>query len=634
MSPQCRRGLITFDCYESATKAIAYTNRTSYRGRVLKVNVHDPASRQSHNEDPKANIYVANLPPHWNQLQLEQHFAGPNGLRQVDAARILRDSNGKSRQVAFVQFKSVQEAHDAIEENKGKPFYPGGAPSIVRFARDEQPSRSNTSNTQLGSISSLCSLEHSEGEGRSSYCSSVNISSSSPSHVDYNTSPPQISSSIFNPDGVVNHNNHNINNIPPQLFHNNDYNSPKHYNNTLISASERGSPPLSTQSTHRTLLHDSRTHSATDDIITTAQYHQQLSQLQAHYNNNTNQQQHQYQHQHLQMYNNNNNNTNNFPFSNHKMLLNSPSPVLPISNRPSNDPLFHTEKTTRQGSYDDLFTINIEQNKAAHHHHGHHNGHQHQHNHQYSHQNQQYSHHQGHIQHNTNHNKNDNNNNNHSNTHNISNSHVGNYSSNQQPTNGLYFSGNDNNYSQNDHYSQYFNENNFGDNNKKNNNGNNSGEIDHNNHQQGNNHHIRHNDHNNNNHNNGNHDNHINHNSHHHNIKQQPSQNYKSELIHNNNNNNNNNGRINNIPNGNSNEIIYHNNRNGSNNNNHSNNNHSINNQSHNIHNNPLNYSYLNNDINLQNQPVNNLAYINPSAYRYNYNDNNKQPYYTNNYQQ
>lgn len=79
------------------------------------------------------NLFVANIPLDWNDIDLVQHF---QHFGNILSSRIQRDKEGNSRHFAFVSFDSPQSAVDAIRGMNG--FCVGGRFLRVHLKRGEE----------------------------------------------------------------------------------------------------------------------------------------------------------------------------------------------------------------------------------------------------------------------------------------------------------------------------------------------------------------------------------------------------------------------------------------------------------------------------------------------------------------
>ena len=62
--------------------------------------------------EPSSRLCIKNLPKHVDAARLREHFAARG---EVTDAKVLRTADGRSRQLAFVGFKTVEQAATAMK---------------------------------------------------------------------------------------------------------------------------------------------------------------------------------------------------------------------------------------------------------------------------------------------------------------------------------------------------------------------------------------------------------------------------------------------------------------------------------------------------------------------------------------
>lgn len=82
-------GFVDFESPAAADKAVKGLQASNIQAQMAKQQEQDPT-----------NLYIANLPPHMNEAELEQLLAQHG---QVISTRILRDNNVQSRGVGFAR---------------------------------------------------------------------------------------------------------------------------------------------------------------------------------------------------------------------------------------------------------------------------------------------------------------------------------------------------------------------------------------------------------------------------------------------------------------------------------------------------------------------------------------------------
>lgn len=138
---QCKGyGFVDFDCPESAETAVKVLQEGGIQAQMARV-------RQE--QDP-TNLYLANLPPHWTETNLETLLA-PYG--PVTSTRVLRTANGHSRGVGFARMDSRETCQRIIEKLHGQ-IVAGLTvePLLVKFADSAKKKQAYT-NTNFDALS-------------------------------------------------------------------------------------------------------------------------------------------------------------------------------------------------------------------------------------------------------------------------------------------------------------------------------------------------------------------------------------------------------------------------------------------------------------------------------------------------
>ncbi|XP_039247413.1 RNA-binding motif, single-stranded-interacting protein 1-like isoform X2 [Styela clava] len=99
-------GFVDFDRFDSANHAVQQLKAKGIQAQMAKQQEQDPT-----------NLYLSNLPPNFNEHDLEQMLL-PFG--QVISTRILRDNNGVSKGVGFARMESKEKCELIIEKFNGK----------------------------------------------------------------------------------------------------------------------------------------------------------------------------------------------------------------------------------------------------------------------------------------------------------------------------------------------------------------------------------------------------------------------------------------------------------------------------------------------------------------------------------
>ncbi|KAL1285021.1 RNA-binding motif,single-stranded-interacting protein [Trichinella pseudospiralis] len=114
-------GFVDFDTPEAAEQAVKTLTEQGYLAQMAKQQEQDPT-----------NLYLANLPPNWNEPQLENML---KAFGTVVSTRILRYQNGASRGVGFARMETREHCENVIKEFNGKVLTGhSGDPLLVKFA--------------------------------------------------------------------------------------------------------------------------------------------------------------------------------------------------------------------------------------------------------------------------------------------------------------------------------------------------------------------------------------------------------------------------------------------------------------------------------------------------------------------
>ena len=138
---------ITFATEAEARSAIPHTNGMTIEGRIVETRIkNEPkvpilnasgggdGAQEDINEDAK--LYVANLPPHYEEEDLKTLF-GPYGL--VQSVKIVLDhTTGLSKGYGFVQMMDQEQAMSAIAAVNGNMVEGCTKPLVVNIASDKK----------------------------------------------------------------------------------------------------------------------------------------------------------------------------------------------------------------------------------------------------------------------------------------------------------------------------------------------------------------------------------------------------------------------------------------------------------------------------------------------------------------
>jgi len=113
-------GFVDFESAPVAELAVKTLQSQGFQAQMAKQQEQDPT-----------NLYIANLPIHLSESDLEQMFT-PFG--QVISTRILRDQSSVSRGVGFARMESKEKCEQIIQHFQGKYLQGFKEPLTVKFA--------------------------------------------------------------------------------------------------------------------------------------------------------------------------------------------------------------------------------------------------------------------------------------------------------------------------------------------------------------------------------------------------------------------------------------------------------------------------------------------------------------------
>ncbi|VDK56024.1 unnamed protein product, partial [Cylicostephanus goldi] len=145
---QCKGyGFVDFESREAAARAVEMLTKNGIQAQMAKVRrkqitldfsisklkfISVPQLQQQE-QDP-TNLYIANLPPNFNEQMLENAL-NPYGM--VISTRILRNADGNSRGVGFARMDSKEKCEEIIAALNGKLIEgmdPNATPLLVKQA--------------------------------------------------------------------------------------------------------------------------------------------------------------------------------------------------------------------------------------------------------------------------------------------------------------------------------------------------------------------------------------------------------------------------------------------------------------------------------------------------------------------
>jgi len=120
-------GFVDFESAQAAEHAVKQLQAIGMQAQMARVSLHSQAERDV------TNLYIANLPVHVTETDLESMF---QTFGQVVSTRILRDPHGFSRGVGFARMESKERCEEIIKAFNGKVLPRSGQsePLLVKFA--------------------------------------------------------------------------------------------------------------------------------------------------------------------------------------------------------------------------------------------------------------------------------------------------------------------------------------------------------------------------------------------------------------------------------------------------------------------------------------------------------------------
>ncbi|CAK1551050.1 unnamed protein product [Leptosia nina] len=113
-------GFVDFESISSAEAAVKGLQAKGVQAQMAKQQEQDPT-----------NLYMANLPPHFKENDVDQLLAK---FGQVVSTRILRDTHGHSKGVGFARMESREKCEQIIQMFNGNPIPGAKEPLLVKFA--------------------------------------------------------------------------------------------------------------------------------------------------------------------------------------------------------------------------------------------------------------------------------------------------------------------------------------------------------------------------------------------------------------------------------------------------------------------------------------------------------------------
>eukprot|EP01083_Nonionella_stella_P236351 830212_1 len=127
-------GFVKYDNAVSAERALTALNGYELNGKKLKVAFARPQCKAITN----ANLYITNVPPHFNDINLRKLF---DDYGKIVECRVLLDQNGQSRGVGFVRMDTHHNAIQALQAMDQYVIDDKHPPLLVKLAQRRVPRR-------------------------------------------------------------------------------------------------------------------------------------------------------------------------------------------------------------------------------------------------------------------------------------------------------------------------------------------------------------------------------------------------------------------------------------------------------------------------------------------------------------
>ncbi|CAB3221916.1 unnamed protein product [Arctia plantaginis] len=124
-------GFVDFETIASAEAAVKGLQAKGVQAQMAKVGIWFLRRLNRQQEQDPTNLYMANLPPHFKENDVDQLLAK---FGQVVSTRILRDPHGQSKGVGFARMESREKCEQIIQMFNGNPIPGAKEPLLVKFA--------------------------------------------------------------------------------------------------------------------------------------------------------------------------------------------------------------------------------------------------------------------------------------------------------------------------------------------------------------------------------------------------------------------------------------------------------------------------------------------------------------------
>ncbi|XP_037294528.1 protein alan shepard isoform X3 [Manduca sexta] len=124
-------GFVDFETIASAEAAVKGLQAKGVQAQMAKVGIWFLRRLNRQQEQDPTNLYMANLPPHFKENDVDQLLAK---FGQVVSTRILRDTHGQSKGVGFARMESREKCEQIIQMFNGNAIPGAKEPLLVKFA--------------------------------------------------------------------------------------------------------------------------------------------------------------------------------------------------------------------------------------------------------------------------------------------------------------------------------------------------------------------------------------------------------------------------------------------------------------------------------------------------------------------
>ncbi|KAK6620448.1 hypothetical protein RUM44_006849 [Polyplax serrata] len=142
-------GFVDFESVQAAEGAVRALQSKGIQAQMAKVGIPLNRNAPSQQEQDPTNLYIANLPTHYKENDVDNMLAQ---YGQVISTRILRDTTtGQSKGVGFARMESKDKCEQIIELFNGRSVPGSKEPLLVKFADGGNKKRTLYKTDQRGS---------------------------------------------------------------------------------------------------------------------------------------------------------------------------------------------------------------------------------------------------------------------------------------------------------------------------------------------------------------------------------------------------------------------------------------------------------------------------------------------------